>query len=603
MFQDILKFLGAFGKGYVGKLVWLGIGSLVAALLEVVGIGLVFPLISVIVDPSIIENQSALQSVYYWLGMESPEQFVLVMGAVLAAIFVFKNLFMAAHLYWQKALMAEWKYHISTRLMARYLHAPYTLHLQRNSAEMIANVGSVVSRAVDGFAAQFILLMTYAIVGGAIFLLLIWPHPFITLTAGIVLAGLVYAQHRVIGTALRKLGKETSQVTVHRHRAMQQGLSSIKETRVLQRERFFWRQFAQWQQRFAHCEKWTQFLHQLPALLMEMAVILAVLGMVMGVVASADAPAEALSSLAMLAAAAIRLLPIVNRSMSALNLMQAARDPVYRLLEEANALPPVIKRPAIEDGAALPFNKVLVLQDVNYTYAGSEVPSLHNVNLTIARGEYIGLVGASGAGKSSLADVILGLLTPQSGRMLIDSKPVDAGTIGQWLSHVGYVPQSVYLTDDSLRRNVAFGIEDGDIDEGAVLRALEQAQLLELVRELPHGLDTMLGENGVRLSGGQRQRIGIARALYHDPDVLVLDEATSALDVDTEKSITEALHALKAEKTLIVIAHRFSTLKQCDRLVYLNKGKVIDTGDFDSLAKRNHAFKRMVELSHMEQAV
>jgi ATP-binding cassette subfamily C protein len=244
-------------------------------------------------------------------------------------------------------------------------------------------------------------------------------------------------------------------------------------------------------------------------------------------------------------------------------------------------------------GERLPFRDVIRVQNLEFKYPGAEVHSLHGVNLEIPRGSAVGVVGATGSGKTTLVDLILGLLTPTAGRILVDDQDL-TGHMRAWQRQVGYVPQDIYLMDDTIRRNVAFGIKDADIDNTAVNRAIEAAQLSSFIVSLPAGVDTMVGERGIRLSGGQRQRIGIARALYHDPEVLVFDEATSSLDTETERFVMQAVERLRGARTIILIAHRMSTVRGCDKLFFLSDGRVLASGAFDSLLAENERFKTMV---------
>jgi ATP-binding cassette subfamily C protein len=274
-----------------------------------------------------------------------------------------------------------------------------------------------------------------------------------------------------------------------------------------------------------------------------------------------------------------------------------ALNTLFEELEEARRdhVPALRDAQQANEPAQLSLERGLQLRDVAYSYPGQSAKALDNVALEIRKGEVIGLVGKSGAGKTTLVDVILGLLQPQQGAVLADGTSI-AGQQKEWGRLVGYIPQAIYLTDDSIRRNVAFGIEDADIDEEAVRRAVAAAQLAGFVDGLKHGLDTTVGERGVRLSGGQRQRVGIARALYRDPQLLVLDEATSALDVETESDVNEAIRQLGKSKTLIVIAHRLTTVKTCDRLYLIDDGRVADSGTYSELASRNPWFRRINEI-------
>jgi ATP-binding cassette, subfamily B, bacterial PglK len=302
-------------------------------------------------------------------------------------------------------------------------------------------------------------------------------------------------------------------------------------------------------------------------------------------------PSGALPLLGLYAYAGFRVIPSANRIMTYVNDLRYSRAWIHDLRADLAALPAPPPAPA---GAAEPirFGRELALERVSYAYAGAGDAVLTGVELTIARGESIGIVGPSGAGKSTLVDLLLGLLEPTAGRITVDGRDI-ASALGSWQRHIGYVPQEPFLLDDTIRRNVAFGIADADVDDRRVTTALRRAQLAEFVGGLRDGLDTLLGERGTRLSGGQRQRVAIARALYHDPEVLVFDEATSALDTTTERELIDSLEALRGVKTLVVIAHRLSTVRRCDRLALLRDGRLADVGSYDELIERDAAFRAM----------
>jgi ABC-type multidrug transport system fused ATPase/permease subunit len=301
------------------------------------------------------------------------------------------------------------------------------------------------------------------------------------------------------------------------------------------------------------------------------------------VMVASGRPLDALTpTLGLFAAAAFRLMPSVSRILSAVQTVRSADPVINNLYAEIQLLE---RAPAPELVARLPFREALTLEHVAFQYEGAASPAVRDVSLTVPRGSCIGIIGESGAGKSTLVDIILGLFAPDSGAVRLDGVDIQTSPRG-WQDQIGYVSQSIYLTDDTLRRNVAFGVPKEAIDDVAIGRALRGAQLEEFVRELPDGLDTVVGERGVRLSGGQRQRIGIARALYHDPPVLVLDEATSSVDTITERSIMESVRALQGTKTILIVAHRLSTVEQCDRLFRLDRGRLIAEGDAAAVLHR-----------------
>jgi ABC-type multidrug transport system fused ATPase/permease subunit len=322
-----------------------------------------------------------------------------------------------------------------------------------------------------------------------------------------------------------------------------------------------------------------------------------VMTVVILIIGAGGGATKIIAAMTLFVAAVFRLIPSMNRILMAMNTIrvsQEAVDEIHRDLSFADG------RTAAREEAAgpnrIPFEHSIRIDDLSFRYPGSSGVAVEHINLEIRKGESVGLAGASGAGKTTLVDLILGLLAPETGRMTVDGEDI-VPRMRTWRRQVGYVPQSIYLTDDTIRRNIAFGVADENIDQARVADAVGLARLDEMVASLPDGLDTVIGEHGIRLSGGQRQRIGIARALYRDPELLVLDEATSSLDTETEHEISNAIDALSGHKTLIIVAHRLSTIRRCDRVIFMEKGRLVDSGSFDQLTEANGSFRRLVELS------
>jgi ABC-type multidrug transport system fused ATPase/permease subunit len=355
---------------------------------------------------------------------------------------------------------------------------------------------------------------------------------------------------------------------------LQEGLGAVKDVILLGRETDFLAQYRVHNVQSAQAGQLQNTLQQLPRLWLELLAISGLAILVISMLAQGNALESILPTLGLFAAAAFRLIPSVNRVLGAVQSLRYGQSVIDILHSELNLTKPDAVK---TESPVAPFHSALELKNVTYGYPGASEPSLKGISLAIQRGESIGFIGGSGAGKSTLVDVVLGLLTPDAGKVTVDGKDIQV-SLRNWQDQIGYVPQSIFLTDNTLRRNVAFGLSDTQIDDAAVKRSIRAAQLEEFVVSQPDGLETIVGERGIRLSGGQRQRIGIARALYHDPAVLVLDEATSALDNATEAEVMRAVTALHGKKTVLIVAHRLSTVEHCDRLYRLEKGQVVAEG-------------------------
>ena len=405
--------------------------------------------------------------------------------------------------------------------------------------------------------------------------LLLFVEPVGAIIVAVTLGTLTLAYGKVTNAAIGRWGEARRFHEVRRVQHIQQGLGGIKIVRLLGREAEFVKRYEVHNAESARVARNQSSLLQLPRLGLEVLVVVALSSLVVSLAARGRTPEQIIAVVGMFAAATFRLMPSANRVIASIQSLKYGEAIVTGLFEEAFAsggYPPLA-----QTSVPVPFERELDAHGITFAYPGAGVAALRDVSFRVERGEYVGIIGESGSGKSTLVDVLLGLHLPDSGVLRVDGVDLsDPEKLRGWQAQVGYVPQDIYLTDDTLRRNIALGIPDVDIDEAALRRALEGAQLLNMVDGLEEGLETEVGERGVRLSGGQRQRIGIARALYSDPEVLIFDEATSALDVATEAEIMAAIRPLKGEKTIVMVTHRLASLKDCDRVVTMDGGRVME---------------------------
>lgn len=543
---------------------------LVAMIFEMLGIGLVVPLLAVFIQPQLLYSNAWAASLLETFG--HPDQQTLLaagLGSVFL-VYLLKAAFLTFQCERQTRFINDVQVRLSLRLFSTYLRQPYSFHLQRNSAQLIRSTFSDVGHFTGKCLVPGMLISTELISFAGIGLLLFVANPVATLTVlaivGI-LAALFFSKTK---ERILRWGKERMHHDGLRIQHLQQGLSGAKEIKLLGREELFIERFFEHSSAFERASRRESLMQQMPRFWIELFGVVGIVLLVAILVSQNRDVASIIPVLGLFGAAAFRLMPSMNRLVTAFQELRFGTAVLSALVEEL-ALPqdPPLKQRDISSR----FTNSVRLERVSFRYEGSDRNALNDVSLEIKKHDTIGFLGPSGAGKSTLVDVVLGLLKPTSGRILVDDQDITEN-LRAWQSQIGYVQQTVYLTDDTLRRNVAFGLRDADIDDDAVRLALESAQLSAFIDGLPNGIETEVGERGVRLSGGQRQRIAIARALYHNPGLLVLDEATSALDTDTEREVMAAVNSLHGEKTILIIAHRLSTLSGCDRIYRIADGRL-----------------------------
>lgn len=540
-------------------------------LLETLGVGLVIPALSLLTQSDIASNYPALQPILRTL--DNPSQQNLIVGGMLTLVGVYlvKTLFLAFLAWRQMRFAFGVQAQFSQRLFKVYLHQPYTFHLQRNSAQLIRNVINEVSMVTGNAILPGMILLTELLVLFGLCGMLLIVEPRGTLIVVSVLGIAAWAFHHFTHRHIERWGLARQHHEGLRLQHLQQGLGGAKDVKLLGREANFLEQYRQHNVQSAHVGQMQSVLLQLPRLWLELLAVSGLAMLVISMLAQSRALDAVLPMLGLFAAAAFRLMPSASRILNAVQALRYGLPMIDTLYTELN-----LGIPEVADASYLsaPFDVAIELRRVTYTYPDAAESALKDTSLVITRGELVGFVGVSGAGKSTLVDILLGLLTPDEGEVRVDGKNIQEN-LRNWQDQIGYVPQSIYLTDDTLRRNVAFGLPDEHIDDFAVQRAIQAAQLTNFVASLPNGLATIVGERGVRLSGGQRQRIGIARALYHDPAVLLLDEATSSLDTVTEHDVMQAVIALHGSKTIMIVAHRLSTIEHCDQVYQMKQGELI----------------------------
>ena len=544
---------------------------ILGAALEMFAVAMIFPLIQSLASPGGIPSMPVAAAIYTLTASQGQSAYVLSLLAFMVLFYIAKNLFFTMLIYRQNRFGFRIQSKISTRLFARYLSLPYTFHLQRNTAELLRNLTSEGDQIVWNVLIPTLTLITETLIAGGLLLLLLYVSFQAAMVISLLFGVTGACSFWLFRDSLRRWGTARMHHDAMRIRAVHEGLGGLKELIVLGRGQFFLDSFAEHNLERGRVASRQSLAQNSNLLLLEVLGVASLLILVGLNVVQGHEFSTILPMMGIFAAAAFRLIPATNRIIGTFQLVQYS-SPVIRTMYTELSLP-VSPRAAQKDPVDLDHWASIDIERASFRYSETGHWILRDVSLTVRRGDLIGFIGPSGVGKTTLVDVFLAILPLSSGRITVDGQDV-ADHVGAWQQQVGYIPQTNYLIDSSIRSNVAFGIKDADIDDRIVERALGDAQLLEFVDALPLGIHTPIGEIGSRLSGGQRQRIGIARALYHDPSILVLDEATSSLDEATESDVMTALGALAKKKTILVVSHRLKSIRACDRVYELRAGRL-----------------------------
>ena len=558
------------------KLVGLAILMIIGSVLELLAVAVFNPFIEVLMQTSSIEDDSFLKLFFAHIHLNGIEQYLVVLSALIAVIYLVKNIYLS---FLQNVILSfsyTTRMNLATRLLTTYMNEPYTFHLSKNIAEM--------QRCLQSDTSQFMTLISSGlqltvemVTCLALAAYLFHTSHSITVVIGVLLLLCIGLFFMISKKVSSRLGRQNENYNAKLFQWINQSLGGIKELKILQREGYFIDSYKTNYKKLIWGARVNELIAALPKYIVEtVAMVGLVFAIIIKLLFGHGALETFIPQIAVFAVAAFRLLPSVGRVNAYINSImynKASLDMIYDDLKEIDS-EPVQEIEWQGEKENWIFKKGVTVEHVSYHYPDSDTEVLHDISLEIPKGKTVALIGPSGAGKTTLADIILGLLPPVSGVVRMDDKNVYEN-LRSWRQKLGYIPQSIYLSDDTIRNNVAFGIYEAQIDDNAIWKALEKAQLKEFVQGLEKGLDTYVGDRGVRLSGGQRQRIGIARALYHDPEILVLDEATSALDSSTEQAVMESIESLQGLKTMIIIAHRLTTIKNADLVYEVSGGNVI----------------------------
>ena len=564
-----------------------------SALLEVVGIGMIPVFVSILESPDRLLETEWLSPVWDILGISDGGDLLIWGSIALIGVFVFKNAYMVFYKYTQNRFLWNRFTMIGSNLFKRYMSAPYQFHLGQNTSKLLRNVTQEAQYLSNNVMKSILRLLMDGVLIFSIFLLLLWVEPLITVAVAFLLGGGGGLFLKFLKNKTRSYGSTAQEDRELMIRSVNEGIGGVKEAKVLNREGWFYERFKHHISRYSDSQVFRQTAGQSTKPVIETISVTGMLLIALILYIQGSGLSTVIPILTLFGAATIRLMPAIQESAKALTDLRYYSytvNPLFNDTKEIGASDLESKK--LADLQPLELEKEITFKNLGYSYPGSEENAVDHLNLSIPKGHAVGFVGASGAGKTTVGDLLLGLLTPNEGSINVDSRNIQ-NNLSAWQRNIGYIPQFIFLADNTIRNNIAFGLPDENINDAKLRDALEAAQLTDLIETLPSGVETVIGEKGTRLSGGQRQRIGIARALYHNPQVLLMDEATSALDNETEKNVISAIEKLKGKKTIIMIAHRLSTVENCDTLYFMKDGQIIDSGSYDQLIDLNKDFRKM----------
>lgn len=561
----------------------LGVMIFIGGLLETLGVGAMIPLVNALLMPEklqeYIDKYEFLQRICDMLNIESAGQVTKVLLLGLMAIYVIKNLYVLFLIYRQNSFITQNRNKMISRVMAEFLNRPYEKYLGADIPTVFRITDSDIPQTFALILAM-LQLASEVVVSFLIFVVLLWQNVAMTLFIIAIFGVMTLIVLKVLKPRLNKIGAKNQAIQSRIAKWRIQATYGLKDVKVLNREEFFVRNYYETGKVGADVARNYAVLNNTPRVLIETVFIVSVLSFITIYINSGGNVGEIMTTIAAFGVAAIRVLPSVNRIntyITEIAYTQPSLDFVYENLQEGMKTDAMLaERRANSQVEKLKLEDKIELNHISFHYPDSDKYIFKDAHMVVPKGKSVGIIGASGAGKSTIVDVLLGLLHAQEGEITCDGVNIFKN-YESWLAQVGYIPQAIYLIDESIRDNIAFGIDADKIDDKRIWEVLEEAQLKEFIEELPEGLDTTIGDRGVRLSGGQRQRIGIARALYNDPEILVFDEATSALDNDTEAAVMEAVNSFHGKKTMIIIAHRLNTIEKCDIIYKVENTKLVET--------------------------
>jgi ATP-binding cassette subfamily C protein len=578
---------------------------LVMAGLEVVSVASIMPFLSVASDPASIHENTYLSWAFDAFGFEDTHAFLVALGALALSALVVSNTFIVFVTWLQERYVWNRNHSISKRLLQRYLQQPYEFFLTKNSSDLSKNILEETREVTAQMLLPALRGLAKGLVALAIIGFLVFVDPLVAFVVSVVLGGAYVAIYALVRRKLDTIGAERVESNRARYQSVSEAFGGVKEVKLRGTEDVFLEQFDRPSKKYAHYKTLNQVINKAPRYILEAVAFGGIILIAVYFIAVRSSIQQVIPMLGLYAFAGYRLMPALQQAFKGVAKARFNRA-ALRTLNEALSHQSQTGRNTINtasetrafasDTNDVKLNDRLVVDGITFTYPDAHRPAIHDLSLEIPAWSTVGFVGKTGSGKTTAVDLILGLLQPQRGSIRIDGVPLQETNLKSWQSEIGYVPQHIYLTDDTIAQNVAFGVPAEEIDYDAVRKSLEMAQIAEFVEhELPGGLDSIVGERGVKLSGGQRQRLGIARALYHQPSVVFFDEATSALDQKTEREVMESIYALEGSRTIIMISHRLSTVQRADRIFMLENGRLVGCGTYEELERSSESFQLMID--------
>ncbi|MCI8772996.1 MAG: ABC transporter ATP-binding protein [Lachnospiraceae bacterium] len=573
------------------QFIGLGVLILIGGLLETLGVSMMVPVVQGIMDPAALAQNEIIGKVLGILHIEVPDmaqdggnRIIIMMLAAMMVLFVVKNAYLLFQTYVQNTFVTRNRNRMISRVMREFLNRPYEEYLGADIPTVFRLTDSDIPSAFQ-LILVLIQMITEIVVSAFLCVVLVVVSPIMTLFIVVIFLGLTLLLSKILKPRLNAIGRKNQEIQSRIAKWRIQSIYGLKDVKVLNREEFFVRNYYESGSIGANVARNYAVLNNLPRLLIETIFIVSMLAFIMVYILGGGDIKVLIPQLTAFAVAAIRIMPSANRIntyMSEIAYSQPCLDYLYENLNESmkqdvnGSVTGYDQEGKKKEKERLFLQDKIVLDHITFAYPGTDKNIFTDAHMEVKRGQSVGIMGPSGAGKSTIVDILLGLLHVQKGAIICDGRSI-FDNYESWLAQIGYIPQSIYLVDESIRDNIAFGIDADKIDENRIWEVLEEAQLKEFIEELPEGLDTKIGDRGVRISGGQRQRIGIARALYHDPEILVFDEATSALDNDTEKAVMDAVNSFHGRKTMVIIAHRLNTIAKCDVIYKVDGEKIVES--------------------------